>query len=476
MARARPAFATRELADGSRESVPADALAVGDVVRIAVGEPVPADGVLLEGEAHFEESLLTGESVPVTRRAGDPVFAGTACREQAARIRVTGTGAATRLAELARLLGTERIAGWFVAGLLLAAVAVYAWWRVHEPARAFEVVLALLVISCPCALSLAVPAALAAAHGALARIGVLSVRPDALQRLAQATDVVFDKTGTLGDGKPHLQGVDGCTGIDADAALRIAAALERDSSHPLAAAFTQVDAAPVASGVRAVAGRGVEGIIDGVRWRIGTAPFATGGEDDGAVWLGNDIGACARFTFAERERADAALALQRLREQGLVLHLASGDAAAPVARFATAMRIADPHARQSPEDKLALVRAMQGQGRVVAMVGDGLNDAPVLAGADVSLAIGDGAALAQRSADLVLSGASLANVPAAIAIARRTRRIVRQNLAWAIGYNVLALPLAAAGIVTPWLAALGMALSSLAVTANALRLTRVAPR
>ena len=488
LARARPAFATRELADGSRESVPVDALVVGDVVRIAVGEPVPADGVLLEGEAHFEESLLTGESAAVTRHAGDPVFAGTACREHAAKIRVTGVGTGTRLAELARLvesaqahrpalaLGTERIAGWFVAGLLLAAAVVYAWWRVHEPARAFEVVLALLVISCPCALSLAVPAALAAAHGALARIGVLSVRPDALQRLAQATDVVFDKTGTLGDGKPHLQGVDACIAVDADTALRIAAALERDSNHPLAAAFALVPDAPVASGVRAVAGRGVEGTVEGVLWRIGTAPFATGGDDDGAVWLGNDAGARARFTFAERERADAAQALQQLREQGLALHLASGDAAAPVARFASAMGIADPHARQSPEDKLALVRAMQDEGRVVAMVGDGLNDAPVLAGADVSLAIGDGAALAQRSADLVLSGMSLANVPAAIGIARRTRRIVRQNLAWAIGYNLLALPLAAAGMVTPWLAALGMALSSLAVTANALRLAKVAPR
>ena len=488
LARARPAFATRELADGSRESVPIDALAVGDVVRIAVGEPVPADGVLLEDEAHFEESLLTGESVPVTRHAGDAVFAGTACREHAAKIRVTGVGTGTRLAELARLVesaqahrpalaqGTERIAGWFVAGLLLAAVAVYAWWRVHELARAFEVVLALLVISCPCALSLAVPAALAAAHGALARIGVLSVRPDALQRLAQATDVVFDKTGTLGDGKPHLQGVDACRGIDADAALRIAAALERDSNHPLAAAFAQVADAPVAGGVRAIAGRGVEGTVEGVRWRIGTAPFATGSDDDGAVWLGNDAGARARFTFAEHQRVDAAQALQRLREQGLTLHLASGDAAAPVARFASAMGIADPHARQSPEDKLALVRAMQRDGRVVAMVGDGLNDAPVLAGADVSLAIGDGAALAQRSADLVLSGSSLGNVPAAIEIARRTHRIVRQNLAWAIGYNLLALPLAAAGMVTPWLAALGMALSSLAVTANALRLTKVPPR
>ncbi len=488
LARARPAFATRELADGSRESVPVDALAVGDIVRVAVGEPVPADGVLLDDDARFEESLLTGESTPVGKRAGDPVYAGTACREHAARMRITEVGTGTRLAELARLVetaqahrpalarGTERIASWFVAGLLLATVAVYAWWRTHDPARAFEVTLALLVISCPCALSLAVPAALAAAHGALAKIGVLSVRPDALERLAQVTDVVFDKTGTLGDGKPHLQDIDACQGIDADAALRIAAALERDSSHPLATAFAQVADVPAAGNLRAVAGQGVEGVVEDRRWRIGTAPFATGAADDGAVWLASDHGARARFTFAERERPDAAQAVARLREQGLALHLASGDAAAPVARFAEAVGIIDAHARQSPEDKLARVRALQADGRSVAMVGDGLNDAPVLAGADVSLAIGDGAALAQRAADLVLSGSSLGNVPAAIDIARRTRRIVRQNLAWAIGYNLLALPLAAAGMVTPWLAALGMALSSLAVTANALRLTRVPKR
>ncbi|WP_374556872.1 heavy metal translocating P-type ATPase [Thermomonas sp.] len=484
LARARPAFATRERADGSRESVPVDALAVGDTVRIAVGEPVPADGALLEGEARFEESLLTGESTPVTRRAGDPVYAGTACREHAARVRVTGVGTGTRLAELVRLVesaqahrpalarGTERIAGWFVAGLLVVATAVYAWWRVHDPARAFEVVLALLVISCPCALSLAVPAALAAAHGALAKIGVLAVRPEALERLAQVTDVVFDKTGTLGDGKPSLQGIDACRGIEVDAALRIAAALERDSSHPLAAAFNGVADPPAATELRAVASQGVEGTIDGIRWRIGTAPFAIGEDDDGAVWLGNAAGARARFTLAENERPDAGRAVRRLRAQGLALHLASGDAAAPVTRFAATMDIGAAHARQSPEDKLALVRALQREGRVVAMVGDGLNDAPVLAGADVSLAIGDGAALAQRSADLVLSGSSLGTVPAAIDIARRTRRIVRENLAWAIGYNLLALPLAAAGMVTPWLAALGMALSSLLVTANALRLAR----
>lgn len=485
LARAKPAFATRELADGGRESVPIDALNVDDIVRVAVGEPVPADGVLLDDDAYFEESLLTGESAAVAKRHGDAVYAGTACREHAARIHVTRVGSGTRLAELVRLVetaqahrpalaqGTERIAGWFVAGLLLAATGVYAWWRVHDPSRAFEIVLSLLVISCPCALSLAVPAALAAAHGALAKIGVLAVQPDALDRLAQASDLVFDKTGTLSDGKPSLQSIDACAGLTSEQALHIAAALERDSSHPLAIAFAHVDTPRDAGNVRAVAGQGVEGVIDGERWRIGTAPFAIATTDDGAIWLGGEHGQRARFHFSEQERQGASKATQLLQQQGLTLHLASGDASAAVTRFANSLNIANAHARQSPADKLALAQRLQVEGKLVAMVGDGLNDAPVLAGADVSLAIGDGAALAQRSADFVLSGRSLVNVPVAIAIARRTRRIIHENLGWAIGYNLLALPLAAAGLVTPWIAALGMALSSLLVTANALRLTRV---
>lgn len=494
LARARPAFATRERADGSRESVPVSALAVGDIACVAVGEPVAADGLLLDsmsldGEARFEEALLTGEANAVPKRAGDPVYAGTACREHAARLRITGVGSDTRLAQLVRLVeqaqahrpaiarNAERIASGFVVGLLLSALLVYAGWRLHDPSRAFEVTLALLVISCPCALSLAVPAALAAAHGALARLGVLAVRPDALERLAQVTDVIFDKTGTLGDGMPRLESIDACSGMDEVEALRTAAALERDSGHPLAIAFADAAAqAPAADGLRAVAGQGIEGTVDGRHWRLGQAGFAVGDEDDGALWLGDGDGRRARFVVAEGQRLDAQAAIASLRAQGLELHLSSGDGSVAVQRFADALGIAHVHSRQSPEDKLAYARELQARGRMVAMVGDGLNDAPVLAGADVSLAIGDGAALAQRAADLVLGGKSLARVPEAIDVARRTRRIVRQNLAWALGYNLLALPLAAAGLVTPWLAALGMALSSLVVTANSLRLARVRAR
>ncbi|MDG6348028.1 heavy metal translocating P-type ATPase [Luteimonas sp. 8-5] len=485
LARARPAFATRERADGDRESVPLSALQPSDVACIAVGEPVPADGVLLDGDALFEEALLTGESTPVRKRAGDTVFAGTACREHAARVRITRTGGDTRLAELVRLVeraqahrpalaqGTQRIASWFVAGLLLVAMLVYAGWRIHDPSRALEVTLALLVISCPCALSLAVPAALASAHGALARIGVLAVQPEALERLAKVTDVVFDKTGTLGDGRPALVSIDQCAAIEPAEALRVAAALERDSGHPLAVAF--IDAGgevAAAQRLRAVAGQGIEGVVAGSTWRLGQAGFATGGEDDGGIWLGDGAARRARFTIAEGERLEARESIAELRAQGLRVHLSSGDGASSVARFSAALGIEHAHARQSPADKLDYARALQSRGRVVAMVGDGLNDAPVLAGADVSLAIGGGAALAQRAADVVLGGSSLRRVPDAIGIARKTRRIVRQNLAWALGYNLLAVPLAAAGLVTPWLAALGMALSSLAVTLNSLRLAR----
>ena len=485
LARARPAFATRERADGERESVPLTALQIDDIVRVAAGESVPADGVLLDTQAMLEEALLTGESSPVSKAVGAPVYAGTICREHPARLRVTEVGSATRLSQLARLVDqaqahrppiaqvADRIGSRFVAGLLLCAVAVYVFWHFHQPERAFEVTLALLVISCPCALSLSVPAALAAAHGALARLGVLATRPDALETLSKATDIVFDKTGTLSDAQPGLGSVEVFGDLQARDALAIAAALERDSGHPIAAAFAVAARADQqAQQVETVTGRGVQGRVAGVHWYLGRADFAAGREDDGFLWLGDGQRGVARFSLHESPREDADSALRELQAQGLQVHLASGDGAEAVQRLADSLGITQAHARQTPEDKLALVRELQAQGRIVAMVGDGLNDAPVLAGADVSLAMGEGAPLAQRAADLVLTGATLMRIPAAILLARRTRAIIVQNLGWAMAYNLIALPVAAMGWVTPWLAALGMALSSLIVTVNALRLTR----
>jgi len=525
MARARPALCLRELAggadaDGARaalERVPPAALSPGDVVRVAVGEAMPADGVLLDDAAAFDESLLSGESRAVEKAAGAEVYAGSHCRERPARLRIVRSGADTRLSQLTRLVEraqaqrpalaqvTERIGMAFTALLLIAAAATYAWWRVHDPARAFEVALAVLVVSCPCALSLAVPAALTAAHGALAKLGVLALRPDALQTLARVDRVVFDKTGTLGARTLVLAQVEilrgrDMPGLDAQAALRIAAALEEGSGHPLAAAFPPATArAVVATQRRSETGRGVGGCIDGRIWRLGrgdwAAPLdarAAAGANatpirndtrddthdvalDDALWLGDGERGYARFVLREAPRDDAQAAVAALAAQGIAVSLCSGDAAPAVVRMAEAVGIATRHARQSPEDKLAYVRARQAAGEVVAMVGDGINDAPVLAGADVSLALADGAALAQRAADLVIVGGALIRVPQAVALARRTRRIVRENLAWALGYNLVALPLAAMGLVTPWLAAIGMSLSSLLVTLNALRLLRTPP-
>lgn len=497
LARARPALVTREGAQGVHELVALDVLCIDDVVRVAAGEAVPADGVLLDADAAFDEALLTGESAPVRRRAGDAVLAGSLSRD-AARIRVSRVGADTWLSQLARLVeqaqasrpavarAAERVSAWFVVALALCTLAVFFWWRQHDPSRAVEVAIALLVVSCPCALSLAIPAALGAAHGALARLGVLALKPDALDVLARVDRVVFDKTGTLGDGAPVLVACDTFGSFDTASVRRLAAALEAGSRHPLARALALPTSVAVAvvSDLREIEGNGVEGEIDGQRWRIGRFAFVAalsmrGVEasrgDDGGVWLGNADGLAARFSLREQARQDAVAAVAALRDAGVAVELCSGDGADTVAEFAGRLGIVDSIARCTPAAKLAHVRALQARGHRVAMIGDGINDAPVLAGADVSMAMGSGAALAHAAADFVITAPSLLRVPQAIALARRTRAVVRQNLAWAIGYNVIALPLAAGGHVTPWLAALGMAASSLLVTGNALRLLRKVP-
>ena len=485
LARAQPALAWRLRPDGSREQVPLKALSSGDILAVGVGETVPADGTLLDEAGEFDEALLTGESAPVTRAAGESVYAGSVCRHAPAKVAVERTGADTRLADLVRLVekaqaGRPRlaeigdaIAAKFVPALFIcAAVVALVWWWV-EPGRAFEVTLAVLVVSCPCALSLAIPAALGAAQGSLARMGVLSLRPDAIDALARADHLLIDKTGTLSQGRPRINRIQSLSYDNPETALTLAASLERDAGHPIAQAFAQLALTlKPASALRAVPGQGVEGIIDGRLLRLGRAGFAAGANDDGAIWLGDGDSALARFEIDDPLRPDAGDAIQALRTLGLEPEVLSGDGAKAVAALADQLGLGHASARQSPEDKLARLRALQAAGGVVAMVGDGINDAPVLAGADVSLAMADGAPLAHRSADLVLTSPRLMRLPDAIALARKTRRIIHQNLLWALGYNLLALPLAALGMVTPWLAALGMALSSLLVTLNAIRLAK----
>ena len=356
--------------------------------------------------------------------------------------------------------------------MLLAAVVTFSLWTwIDDAGHGFAVALALLVVSCPCALSLAVPAALAATHSGLSRMGVLALTQRALFVAPDIDQLLLDKTGTLTEGRPRLLAVQGFDGLSDDEATRLAAALEAGSSHPLARAFERRTDF-VAADIRLTPGLGISGDINGRRLRLGRAEFACRGDDDGAVWLGDGETALARFEIGDRLREDAGAMLDAIRRRGIDAAILSGDGDDAVARVAEALGIDDWLARQSPEDKLAVIRERQRQGYRVAMLGDGINDAPVLAAADLSIALAEGAALAHRSADLIILDGRLERLPRALAQATRMRRIVNQNLGWALAYNGLALPVAAMGWVTPGLAALGMALSSLGVTLNALRLTR----
>ena len=487
-----PNTATR-LDGDTRRIVPVSQLVAGDRLLIRPGESIPADGVLVDGETTLDEALLTGETVPRPKAPGDIVAAGSINLDGMIRIRVENTGADTVLGTISRLSErarysrpafvqlADRIASYIVVALLVIAAAVATYWHFNAPERAFVITLSVLVVTCPCALALATPAAFAAAGTRLADLRLLVTNGNAIEALARATCVLFDKTGTLTRGVPVIVSTQVFDqSIDAQDCLKIAAALETVSTHPIASAFVVGDDPAAPADQQLVIGRGVAGTIDGRRWKLGTHDFVVGGESRSAVdessttsvYLGAAGRALAVFHLADEIRPDAQNTLQRLRGLGLKNALVSGDSAAPVRRVADALSITPYHFGCSPADKLTIIRTLQDQGETVAMVGDGINDAPVLAGADVSIAPSHGALLAQTSADVIMLGDSLAPVATAVRMARKTMRVVRQNLAWAIVYNATALPLAALGHVPPWAAAIGMSASSLIVVLNALRLTR----
>jgi Cu2+-exporting ATPase len=454
-------------------------------------------------------ALLTGESRTRAMGPGDRLPGGAVNVAQAVTLRVDSSAADSTLAMLVKLseragqdkprlaLWADRVGAWFVLALLALTAAVFAAWQAADPARAWPAAVAVLVVSCPCALSLATPTALAAALERLLRHGVLAVKPHVLETLARATHVVFDKTGTLTLGRPVLRGAAALGTLDADACLRIAAALEAGSAHPVARALREAGAhagAP-ARDVDHVVGQGVEGTVDGLRYRLGSAAFVAGlaggappldAPADAAggttvVWLGAATGWLARFELADALRPDAAALVRELQESGKTVLLLSGDDDAAVRAVAAQLGIRDARGRQLPQDKLAAVRALQAAGAVVAMVGDGVNDAAVLGGADVSFAMGQGAELAQLHADCVLLGAGageagghggLAPLGDAVRTAGACMRVIRQNLGWALLYNLVAIPAAASGLLNPWLSSLGMAASSALVVLNALRLRR----
>ena len=486
LARAQPELALRLDGAGAAATVAVEEILPGDRLRVRAGDALPVDGELMDAPAELDESFITGESRAVAHAAGDLLLAGGIVLGSPLEIRATRRASESTIARLAELAAraqaskprvarlADQVAQRFVVVMLAVAGLVGLAWFAFDATRALPATLAVLAATCPCALALAVPAAGAAAQSAFARQGALVLDADAVETLAQVDTVVFDKTGTLTIGQPRISGVEVSRGSRSEA-LAVAAALERGMRHPLAAAFGAHDDGSPVTGARALAGQGVEGEIGGYRRRIGTRAFATGGAgDDEGVWLGDGRQAIARFDFADAVRPGASEALAALADGGLTLELLSGDSPARVSSLADVLGIRRQLARCTPSGKLDHVAGLRATGHRVAMVGDGVNDAAVLAAADVGIALADGAALAQASADIVVAGRDLARLPQLFDTARRARRIIRQNLGWAIAYNAVALPLAALGLVPPWLASLGMAASSLVVTLNALRLARPA--
>jgi len=490
-----PAMATRLAPTGLEQIIPVSELVPGDVVRVKPGETIPADGKVRAGTSSVDESLLTGESLPVRKLHEQLVIGGSVNIESPLEILIDKVGADTVLAAIQRLLDraqtekpdiarlADKVASYFVAALFIVALGVGALWWSSGPLQAFWIVIAVLVVTCPCALSLATPVALIAATGRLMQAGVLTTRGHALETLARVTHVVFDKTGTLTYARLRVDAVEICSNLAREQIIQIAAALERSSEHPLAQAIVQFapHASVHATDCLATPGAGMEGTIDTVRYRIGRPDFAVPAgkqvsldttRQQTAIVLADTATVHAVFYLQDELRPDAVQTVRTLQTMGVQVVLLSGDRHAVVAQVAQQLGIHDWRGAVLPQEKLRQVQQLQATGAVVAMLGDGVNDAPVLAAAQVSIAMGSGTQLAQASSDMVLLSERLLPVVFALRMARLTQRIIRQNLAWAILYNLLALPLAAMGWIAPWMAGIGMSASSLLVVLNALRLRR----
>ncbi|MFA7240663.1 MAG: heavy metal translocating P-type ATPase [Sulfuricellaceae bacterium] len=489
-----PAMATRVVGD-SHEIVPVMELNTGDLILSKPGEAIAADAAVMEGESSVDEALLTGESRPVLKAPGAPVIAGSINLESPLLLKVTGVGENTVLAGIVRLLDravaekprlaqlADKVASYFTYGLLVLTVVVgVAWWWI-EPARAFEIVLAVLVVTCPCALSLAAPAAFAAAGSHLLKRGILMTRGHALETLAKVTHVVLDKTGTLTHGKPVLQQTVALADMAEKDCLALAASLERASEHPLADSFLSRVAHTDLQEVRQpqnLPGKGVSGAIGGNAYTLGSrrmTPLTENcalpdGVPQGAtlVWLCDAQRVLALFVLSDGLRPEAAQLVDMLKKRKIPVTILSGDAEDAVAHVAAQAGITVWRSGMRPEDKLAALREFQQRGDIVAMVGDGVNDAPVLAGADVSIAMGGGTQVARSSSDIVLLAEHLLDIVGALETGHASMVVMRQNFAWAVVYNLIALPFAAFGMIPPWLASLGMSASSLVVVLNALRL------
>ncbi|MFJ4195031.1 heavy metal translocating P-type ATPase [Pseudomonas sp. NPDC089534] len=488
-----PASCLRLDAAGQSERILLSELCLGDHVLVPPGAVLPADGRILDGRSSVDESLLTGEYLPQARSVGDAVTAGTLNVEGALTVQVQALGQDTRLSAIVRLLDraqaekprlaeiADRAAQWFLLLSLIAAAAIGLLWWELDASRAFWIVLAMLVATCPCALSLATPTALTAATGTLHKLGLLLTRGHVLEGLNQIDTVIFDKTGTLTEGRLMLRSVRPLGTLDGDRCLSLAAALENRSEHPIARAFGRAPQA--AEEVHSLPGLGLEGRVGEQRLRIGQAGFVCGLSgagvppmpDEPGQWLllGDTQGPLAWFVLDDRLRADAPALLAACKARGWRTLLLSGDSSPMVAGVAAELGIDEARGGLRPDDKLQVLQQLHKEGRKVLMLGDGVNDVPVLAAADISVAMGSATDLAKTSADAVLLSNRLDALVQAFTLARRTRRVIIENLLWAALYNGLMLPFAALGWITPVWAAVGMSISSLTVVLNALRLTRL---
>ncbi|MDR8523868.1 heavy metal translocating P-type ATPase [Shewanella fidelis] len=482
-----PLTAQLQTNDGFEE-VPAKRLAIGDVILVKPGEVIAADGVVVEGVSAVNEAMLTGEQMPLAKELDAQVFAGTINIEQPILVKVTALGQDQLVAEIIRLqeiasnnkpkiaLYADRFSNYFTAAILLIATLTYLFWYFYSPEDAFWITLSVLVATCPCALALATPTAVTCGTAIMTRLGIITRRSGVFERLPKIEHVVFDKTGTLTLGSLSITDIELTGELTKQQALTYIAALEAGSLHPIAKAFSPYfNKSYHVSERQSVVGKGLTGYINGQFCKLGSQQFVNQSNDtetSTVVWLSCDDVVQAKISLNDEVRPETEFAVQQLKRLGCKLSIASGDNSTEVVALGKRLGISDTHQGLSPQGKLQLIDRFQQQGQV-AMFGDGINDAPVLAGANLSVAMGSGAAISKNSADIILLGDNLSRFADAVKVAKLTGRIIKQNLFWALGYNLFIIPLAVTGHVAPYIAAIGMSASSLIVVSNSLRLLKV---
>lgn len=472
--------------------IPTSDIQIDDLLIIKPGQQIPADGIVVQGNSAVDEAALTGEYLPINKTQGAPLIGGTHNVESQLLMRVTATGADAELNTIMRLMDraqqekpaiaifADKVASRFVAAVLIIASSIALVWAFIDPSQAFWITLSVLVVTCPCALSLATPTALTAATASLREQGFLISKGHVLEGLNQVDRIVFDKTGTLTRGELTLEQsipISSAVSLSEYDALKIATTLEQYSNHPIARAFNSPHVFD-AENIEQITAKGVEGLINNTIYRIGRADFAFPSNvllppiKDDRQWLllANEEQPLYWFALSDSLRQGAIPMVKQLKEWGIKVSILTGDPSAQVEAVASALGIDDVHKGLSPGDKLDIASAWQQQGERLMMVGDGINDVPTLARADIAVAIGQASDLTQTNADAVITNSSLTTILHALSKGRKATRIIRQNIYWALGYNLLALPLAAMGFIPPWAAAIGMSLSSLIVVGNALRL------